>query len=145
MKKWYALPEWLRWILCWPIIILGMIVVGLIALALANTLLDRIWIPDIAATILLPAISTIMGCSVTPYLFSTFIPRRPDIVAAVPTIFVIILGLMSVVRWYFEITDDMVPWEDLLTDILQTVAAVIFWVYVYFRLRHLGRGIYRLY
>jgi hypothetical protein len=135
VEKWDALPEWLRWILCWPIILLGMIVTGVIVYVLSNVILARMWIPDIAAEILRPALLTILGCWVTPFLFSTFIPRRPDIVAAVPTFLVIILGLMSVVRWYFEITDNMVPWEQLLTDILQTVASVCVWIYIYLRLR----------
>jgi hypothetical protein len=135
MKKWDGLPEWLRWILCWPIILLGMITVGLLAYFLSNMFLDRIWMPDILAAILLPAASTIVGCWFTPILFSTFIPRRPDIVALFPTILVIILGLMASVRWYFEIMENLVPLQALLTDILQTVAAVIVWVYVYYTLR----------
>lgn len=135
MKRWNTLAEWIRWILCWPIILLGLILSGIVMYGFANMFLDQFWIPDIAATILHPALATILGCQLIPFLFSTFIPRRSDIVATVPMTIVVLLGLMSAVRWWYEIMDNLVPSDVLLTDIFQTLAAIFVWVYVYFKLR----------
>ena len=137
MDKWHSLPAWARWILCWPVILFLTLLAGLVTTWFASMALDRIWISKSVAEALQPALATFVSGPVFFFLIHQFVPRKQYWVTGFFVFLATTLGVLSVVRWYIEITQSSVPISALAQDILQTITAVgvsWFWFF-YFKRR----------
>jgi len=114
MEKWSRLPEWSRWILCWPIIFILGIIANLFSTTLATIGLDRIWIPDRVAELLLPIIGMMFYLPLGFFLIQTFVPRKPHYVVGVYCV-LSLLVLVSCVFWLYvdTVNDADGVWETL--------------------------------
>jgi len=132
MNKWNSLPEWLRWILCWPVIVVIGLVMSLVSMFLASSLLNESWLPNSVEYILLPAICTFIAGPILFALIHEFVPRKPNLFTGFVVCISTVLGILSLVRWYFEVVYGF-EWNPLLRDIFQTVTAVgTSWYWFYF-------------
>jgi len=132
MNKWNSFPEWVRWILCWPIIVILTLLVGLITMILASIALDRIGISKAVAEILYPAIVTLINGPVFFFLIHQFVPRKQIWVTGFFVFVSTTLGIMAAIRWYLEITEKIAT-DILLQDMVQTITAVgVSWFWFFY-------------
>ena len=133
MDRWNILPEWARWILCWPIILILTLLAGLITMSLASMAVDRIWISESVAETVYPALVTFLSGPIFFFLIHQFVPRKPNWFTGFFVFFSTALGIMSAIRWYLGITGG-VAIDNFMQDVLQTITAVIvswFWFFYF--------------
>ena len=132
MNKWNSFPEWIRWILCWPIILILTLIAGFFTMNMASMALDRIWISKSVAEVLYPAVATLISGPIFFFLIHQFVPRKQNWITGFFVFISSTLGIMSVVRWYFEINEGVAT-DILLNDIFQTLTAVgVSWFWFFY-------------
>ena len=94
MKWWENLPEWLRWILCWPCLIIVALLTGLFAEYTGYLATDRIWIPDAFATLVAPMIGHLLVLPLGYYATYYFVPRKQHYVIFV-WCFLFLIGVIA--------------------------------------------------
>ncbi len=136
MGWWNSLPEWLRWILCWPVIVGVYLVPALMILSLSADMFDFVgWVSEVAQGVLVSIVQAGLLAPLIRILMKMFIPRRQDIVSGVVLGLGGLLSLMSAMRWYYEITEGLASSGEIATDMTQVVTglAVWGWLFVSFR------------
>lgn len=135
MKYWWKIPEWGRWILCWPVIL----VAGIASAVIVKIVLWLLLVPHGVAKpvfdVLSPALMSLMYIPVFFYSVYTFVPRRPIIITGLCVGISSILGVMSAIRWAVEVVDGTTALTPFFTDVLQTIAAVGGSWYWFFRFK----------
>ena len=140
MDKWNKLPEWARWILCWPFTVILTLLAGLVTTWFASLALDRIWISKSVAEAVYPALATFMTGPVFFFFIHLFVPRKQNWITGFFVFLSTALGVGAVVSWYLLITRLSVPISELAQEILQTITAVgvsWFWFF-YFKNRFIS-------
>ena len=135
MGKWGKLPEWARWILCWPVIIVLTFLVGMIMITFFSFFLQGLPLPNSVIKIIAPAIYTVLTGPVFFLFIYLFVPRKLVWVTGFFVFLSTTFGILAGARWCFEIVNEQYEVGPFLQDILQTVAAVSvswFW-FLYFR------------
>ena len=135
MKYWWRIPEWGRWILCWPVMLVAGIASAIIVELILWWLLVAHGVSKPVFDVVSPALMSLMCIPVFFYSVYTFVPRRPTIVTGLCVGISTILGVMSVIRWIVEIIERSTEFAPLLTDALQTIAAVGGSWYWFFRFK----------
>ena len=140
LEKWDGLSEWVRWLLCVPVIITTLLVAFIIGDILAIILLRGL--SENVVHTLLPAVMTFLGVPILYFAIHAFVPRYQVLITGVLVGLSTILGVMSAARWGFYITGYAAvynpPSYSFAQDALQTVTAVItswFWFFYFKRVK----------
>lgn len=138
MNTWYRLPEWIRWVLCWPVIFGSTILVGGITYFFTARLLNVWRLPIPVAKALFPALTTFISGPVLFFLIYQFVPRKPNWVTGFFLFLSTTLGVLSAIRWVFEISGGDIEFSQFAADVLQTITAVgVSWYwFLYFKREH---------
>jgi hypothetical protein len=140
MKRWEQLPEWARWILCWPLIFVFTIVAGLFTSFLASVALARSPIPQPVATALYPALATLVSGPIFFLLIHALVPRKQTWVTGFFVFVSTSLGLMAGITWCFAFMGGNIHPTVTFQEIAQTITAVAVSWYWFLRLRaHLAQ------
>ena len=106
MEKWEKLPEWSRWILCWPIIIICSLLIHFIGSALAGMATTRIWISDEVASMISPIIESLFTLPILFYTIQIFVPRKQHYLVGLWCL-INFFALISGAYWLFiDFTND---------------------------------------
>lgn len=135
MEKWEKLPEWSRWILCWPLILVFPLLVGVIISLFASTVLRGFFLPDFVVEAIAPALATLLAGPVFFFFIHQLVPRKPTWVTGFFVFLSTTLGLFATVRWCVEIWSGQFEAGQFFQDALQTITAVgVSWYwFFYFR------------
>lgn len=140
INYWKNLPEWARWILCWPLIVLGSIAANLIFLAVYSTsawtegfgAAEDHYKPESFGQFIMAGIQTVVQVSSLFILCYYLLPRGKDIVTAIIAFVMALFTVMGLFGHYMDFSHDNIT-------ILQYIAGSllmllfagtgIFWAY----------------
>lgn len=134
-EKWEKLPEWSRWILCWPLILVCTLLMGVVInLIASHILLDSI-LPDPLVKVVAPALVTFFAGPVFFFFIHLLVPRKPTWVTGLFVFFYTTLGIFAAIRLCVEILSGQFEAGSFFQDALQTIVAVgVTWYwFLYFR------------
>jgi hypothetical protein len=104
VKAWNGLPEWARWILCWPIILAVSLAAYLVGAIMADLAVDRILIPDELGDGIAPAMASLISLPALTYAIQYFVPRKQHYVVAVLCVLYLLATVAGTYWQYVEIT-----------------------------------------
>jgi hypothetical protein len=135
MEKWSRLPEWVRWILCFPIIVIASLIINICATTLAYLGLERIWIPDRFAELLVPIVGMMIHLPIAFYLIQILVPRKPHYLVGVYCVFAL-FGLVSgIFMSYLDIVNDADSVWETLRDTAWAGIGLVMSTYFFIRIR----------
>lgn len=135
MERWEKLPEWLRWILCWPIIIIVSIVVQFFGLILGRFAVDRIWLPDNFAEMAAPVIGSMFALPVFFFAIQYLVPRKPHYVVFVWCVLSLVASASAAFMVYVDFTNDNDEFWWTVRDFVWALITLIMGVYFFFKIK----------
>lgn len=135
MERWHKLPEWARWILCWPLILLFTVLVGVVTIFLASSILAGSFLPRAVTEAVAPALATFLSGPTFFFFIHLLVPRKPSWFTGFFVFLSSALGIMSVIRWGLELSSGQFEAGPFFQDFLQAVTAVgVSWYwFLYFK------------
>lgn len=125
MKKWNKLPEWSRWILCWPLILLLAFLTGIVIRYFVFNLLSDSILPDSVAKAIAPSLQTLIVCPLFFFFIHLLVPRKPTWITGFFVFLGTILGLLIAIRLCVEIWSEQFEAGPFFRDALQTITYVV--------------------
>jgi hypothetical protein len=136
MEKWLKLPEWIRWILCWPIILVASFVAQIVGQFMANLAVDRIWLPDDFAEMASPVIASLISLPILMYSIQYLVPRKQHYVVAVLCVLYLLVTINGFVWLYIGIVENADDVWLTVRDAVWAVLALIFGGYFFIKFKN---------
>jgi len=123
--RWLRLPEWLRWVLCWPAIFLGSVITGLFAYYLASLFLYNNFITGEWAKVLHLSIRAVFSTYGFYFVLMLLVPRRPDIVLGVWCLILLLLSAFGGVGLRYDYLNGEEFWPVIASETLELIVLCI--------------------
>jgi len=106
MEQWSRLPEWARWIRCFPVILIAGSIASILSTTLAGIGLERISISARVAELLVPIVGMMIYLPMGFFLIQIFVPRKLHYLVGVHCLFTLLALVGSIVMSYLDIFND---------------------------------------
>lgn len=123
LEKWYKIPELLRWLFCWPIIIFFFFVSGVFGVTLSNLLValffrDVSWVSK-AVEILAPALMAGFGVPINFFTIYKLVPKYQIVFMGFALLFGVVFSFVLLFGWFLAFTSNELTVAVFIRDALQ--------------------------
>lgn len=135
MQWWEKLPEWARWILCWPVLTVIAAVLSFIGLYIGGLATDRLWISETLGQMAVPIISSLVTLPVLFASIQYFVPKKQHYVIFVWCLFALLGLLASAFMTYVGYINDSDDFWWTVRDLVWSMIGLAMGVYYFSKVK----------
>lgn len=135
MEWWKKLPEWLRWILCWPLIMIAAAITQIIGVILGGLAVDRIWISKEIGEMLVPIIGSLFALPIFFFAIQHLVPRKQHYVVLIWCLFDLLATASAAIMVYFDFVNDADELWWTIRDLAWGLIGLTIGVYYFLKIR----------
>lgn len=112
LTSWEKFPEWVKWIFCWPLILILFVCGAIFSMFVSHSIL--IIMPDQFSKLLSPSLAAFLVTPIFFLLIYLFVPKKPALITGILVFLNSAYGIYFFINLYFIFNDD--KWMGLRSD-----------------------------